>query len=1156
MGRRRAGLTRARRLRLLAAIAIGSALALIGLTGWMLYDARQAAHREAEQAAGNLALSLERDIARNIEIYDLSLKNAASALNVPGLLELAPEVRQAALFDNAVTAAEFGGIAITNPAGDITYESGSAQAQPSSLSDRNWFEYLKQHPGTGLYVSLTTRMVRTGKQSLVLSRRMERSDGSFAGAVVGVIYLDYFRSLFGGLTLGEGDAIILMTTEGRIVTRRPFAAEDVGRDIASAEVFRRVRDRPYGFFEKDSSVDGVRRIYSYRRVAELPLVVQVGLSTKSVYAEWTHKAFLTTTVLAAFAAMTLLLALVLWRELARRSRAEAVARESEAGFRLLAEHASDMVSRVGPDGDRRYVSPASERLFGLPPDALRGRALLEITVPEDRPALEASMARLLAGMGEETTAFRVSHPQRGETWIEATARSLVDATTGTANGYVSIARDVTARRRTEAALAASEARYRLLADSTTDAITCLDLELRRTYASPASRSVYGCDPADMLGGTPLETMHPEDAGVAGEQFRLIASGAIERDRATYRVRHSDGSWIWVEVNIGLVRDTATRQPASIICAVRDVSERVVQSEELRRANAELDRLARHLARARDRAERASRTKSRFLAGMSHELRTPLNGILGYAQLLRRDGGLSSVQAQRVGAMLDAGTHLLEMINCVLDLSQIEAGQVELQPQAFAPDSLARACLDLVRPAADAKGLSLTLSAELDAAPQVSADPIRLRQIFLNLLGNAVKFTSRGSVDVRVRLRDGPALRIEVADTGPGIPAEHRHRLFQDFDRLAIDSGAVEGSGLGLALSARLASLMGGSVGHEENPIGGSVFSLEIPVRTLACNDGISTSAQPEAAAPAAPATSGLRVLVVDDVAMNRDIASSFLQASGYIVTCAEGGSQAIAQADANDFDAILMDVRMPGMDGLEATRRIRQIAGPRGRVPIVALTAQAFSEQVAECRQAGMDSHVAKPFTEAALITALAGAVSTSHTGSLPLVADRAPTPAAHGAELDVGSELPVLDAEGFASTAAFLSPGTVASYLETLAERSEVLLRGLRGQSRDSDLAGAAHMLAGSAGMFGFERLTAVARRFERALQTEAPDVPQAAAALIAALEPSLDEMRRHVSARVAERAPSSAESRQRETSLAPSETPSARRTEDNLLESAQEVA
>ena len=291
--------------------------------------------------------------------------------------------------------------------------------------------------------------------------------------------------------------------------------------------------------------------------------------------------------------------------------------------------------------------------------------------------------------------------------------------------------------------------------------------------------------------------------------------------------------------------------ARCILTITDVSGQVAQERRLEQAlrakadivesellkvtalNADLDQLSRHLSEARDRAEQADRAKSRFLAGMSHELRTPLNAIMGYAHLLHIEGGLNAVQEARVDAMLGSGRHLIEMIACVLDLSEIEAERVTLRPAEVDPGAIAAACLDLVGPLAKAKSLTTSLVIPPGFIKKLVLDPTRLRQILLNLLGNALKFTVQGSVLLRLSLvQDTSTVLIEVADTGPGIVADQRQRLFQDFERLDINANAsVEGAGLGLAISSRIAALMGGKLGHSENPGGGSIFWLELPLET-------------------------------------------------------------------------------------------------------------------------------------------------------------------------------------------------------------------------------------------------------------------------------------------------------------------------------------
>jgi two-component system, sensor histidine kinase len=375
------------------------------------------------------------------------------------------------------------------------------------------------------------------------------------------------------------------------------------------------------------------------------------------------------------------------------------------------------------------------------------------------------------------------------------------------------------------------------------------------------------------------------------------------------------------------------------------------------------------------AEQASRAKSEFLALITHELRTPLHGILGYAEMMRQEGGLSPLQTRRVDVMLGSGRHLLSMINAVLDLSQIEADQLELRPEPVDLMPLVVASFDLVRPAAEQKGLALVMPTF--QAVRVYVDPTRLQQVLLNLLGNAIKFTPAGRVELRFRTTaDGAFVRLSVVDTGPGIAARHRDRLFRSFERLerSRKHDAIEGAGLGLALSARLAKLMDGRLGYEDNPGGGSVFWLEVPLHPD--NSAREASAETSEAPDALPALQVRHVLVVDDVAMNREIAASFLRKGDYHVTVAEGGLEAVDVASSTDFDVILMDVRMPGIDGLEATRRIRALSGPRGRVPIIALTAQVFADQVAACNAAGMDCHLGKPFTPEDLLALVARTIA------------------------------------------------------------------------------------------------------------------------------------------------------------------------------------
>jgi signal transduction histidine kinase/CheY-like chemotaxis protein len=377
---------------------------------------------------------------------------------------------------------------------------------------------------------------------------------------------------------------------------------------------------------------------------------------------------------------------------------------------------------------------------------------------------------------------------------------------------------------------------------------------------------------------------------------------------------------------------------------------------------------RSITAARDAAAQASEAKSLFLARMSHELRTPLNGVLGLAQVLAQDSKLSPEQREQAATLERAGRHLLAVANDILDLAAVEAGRLPLRSEPIAWPALMQGSVELVRPQAAQKRIALTLEVTREAPAAVLGDATRLRQMVLNLLSNAVKFTPPGGA-VRLRLcrAVGGAQRIEVMDTGPGIPPERRGRLFSDFTRLEAAPGReFGGAGLGLAITAALAKAMGGQIGVESGPGGiGSLFWLALPLP-----EAVPPKPAPGVTSAASPRR---RVLVVDDVAPNRMVARILLEAAGHEVALATDGAEAVRAMQDGGFDLVLMDVHMPGMDGLEATRRIRALEAGRRHTPIIALSADALREQVERCREAGMDGHLAKPLERGALLAVLNG---------------------------------------------------------------------------------------------------------------------------------------------------------------------------------------
>jgi signal transduction histidine kinase/CheY-like chemotaxis protein/HPt (histidine-containing phosphotransfer) domain-containing protein len=487
----------------------------------------------------------------------------------------------------------------------------------------------------------------------------------------------------------------------------------------------------------------------------------------------------------------------------------------------------------------------------------------------------------------------------------------------------------------------------------------------------------------------------------------------------------------------------------------------------------LKRAMEELASARDAAHAAGQAKSEFLARMSHELRTPLNGVLGFAQVLLRDPELTASQREQVTTLHDAGRHLLDLVNTLLDLSKIEAGKLDLHLKHMAVRPLLESCAGLLAPEVARKLIDFTLEIGADTPEAVEADATRLRQMLLNLLSNAVKFTPHGGA---VALRASGAagqpgwIRIEVQDTGPGVPADKQHMLFEDFSQLAPVAGEGSGTGLGLAISARLAAAMGGRIGIDAELAQGALFWVELPLKEVP----LPVQEEPHPPAPAPMEQIGprsLRVLVADDVAANRMVARAMLAAAGHRVDSASDGAEALAAVQRETYDVVLMDLQMPVMDGLEASRRIRALPDGRASVPILAVTASVLPEQVEACRVAGMDGHLAKPIDRESLLAAVAQLAAGT-----PLPA-RSGGP--HGEQVE-----PLLDPAALRSLAADLGATADLIITEFVAEL-RLALDTLSRPATATDtplLRQAAHRLLGAARTLGARRLAAATE----ALQAE----------------------------------------------------------------------
>ena len=506
------------------------------------------------------------------------------------------------------------------------------------------------------------------------------------------------------------------------------------------------------------------------------------------------------------------------------------------------------------------------------------------------------------------------------------------------------------RRQAVQNLAESEARARLVLDSAHDAFIGMDSDGRIVRWNAQAAATFGWSRDEVIGQQLADTIIPSGfraAHIEGmRRFHQTGDAPIVNRRLELRGLHRDGREFPIEITV----TTPVRAGRGYFFGafVRDISERLQHEDELRMA--------------KDSAEAATRAKSEFLANMSHELRTPLNGVIGYAQLLQRDRTLSPNQRDALDAISACGSHLLDLINDVLDLSKIEAGRMDVEAT---PCDLRQVAVDLryvIEERAQRKGLQFATHVEADVPALVILDGRHVRQVLLNLLGNAIKFTPQGEVQLQIGVQPPGRLRFDVIDTGIGIEAENLSAVFQAF-RQTRSGAELGGTGLGLTISHRLVRGMGGELKVESTPGKGSRFYFELPLveaeepatQATAEADGESLSSD----ARLAPGEH-LTALVADDSSVNRRILASLLESAGVKVITAAGGLEAVELGRAHRPDIVLMDLRMGDLNGFEATRRLGADESTAA-IPVIAVSASAWGEMRQAARDAGCVDFLPKP---------------------------------------------------------------------------------------------------------------------------------------------------------------------------------------------------
>ncbi len=647
----------------------------------------------------------------------------------------------------------------------------------------------------------------------------------------------------------------------------------------------------------------------------------------------------------------------------------------------------------------------------------------------------------------------------------------------------------------------SERRHRLFAENVSDVIWTMDLSGQFTYVSPSSWQVLKRPPEEGIGLTMADFLTPESLAVAQKRFeewiaavkagRPPESGSLELEQL-----RGDGSTVWTDVTFSGMCDE-TGKLVGIQGITRDITARRQMESELRKAKGA--------------AEAATQAKSRFLANMSHEIRTPMTAILGYADLLMDPGVGESSRNNYLAVIRRNGEYLLNLINDILDLSKIEAGKLSLELRRCDVAALLADVASVVRPRAQQRGIAMSVEYQGDLPETVLTDDARLRQALVNLVGNAVKFTEQGSVRVVASYLpqwcgDQPALRFDVIDTGVGIRDEVLAQLFQPFTQGDPSiSRKFGGTGLGLAISRHIAEMLGGELTATSTWGQGSTFTLTVPTGNL--KDIAMFQHPPEvdrgptgaAEQPVigAKELAGARVLLAEDGFDNRELIRTVLQAAGATVETAENGQEAVARAEAEPFDVVLMDMNMPVLDGYEATRMLRD----RGYGwPILALTASVLLSDTDRCLAAGCNEHLAKPIDRGQLIGRIAAYVRQQCSPHTPCADSETGT-------RRVPATMPIVSL--------LADDPDVAGILEGFIARLDAQIGDMRqahADGRYEELQRYAHRLKGAGGCYGYPTLTDACKTLEDAAKVRehaaAGQALEATAALCQAIQEGHETM------------------------------------------------